>query len=152
VAVIEPPADLAVEKWPLLNDIGEDFYVKPDVGRLLLSPADETPTPPCDVRPEDLDLALAVDRLETATTLKVRRLLQPMGRAAELRTPTARLSSASIRRRRASFGWRGKAATEFRPRLRWDNSRRRLPAAQRSRLTLSEKESGCPIFLRRAFR
>ena len=75
VAVIEPPTDLAVEKWPLLNDIGEDFYVKPDVGRLLLSPADETPTPPCDVRPEDLDLALAVDRLETATTLKVRRLL-----------------------------------------------------------------------------
>jgi D-arginine dehydrogenase len=76
VAVIEPPADVAVEKWPLLNDIGEEFYVKPDVGRLLLSPADETPTLPCDVRPEDLDLALAVDRLETAATLKVKRLLQ----------------------------------------------------------------------------
>ena len=76
VAVIEPPAGLVMEKWPLLNDIGEQFYVKPDAGRLLLSPADETPCPPSDVRPEDLDLALAVDRLETATTLKVKRLLQ----------------------------------------------------------------------------
>jgi len=74
--VIEPPAGLVVEKWPLLNDIGEEFYVKPDAGRLLLSPADETPSPACDARPEDLDLALAVDRLETATTLRVKRLLQ----------------------------------------------------------------------------
>jgi D-arginine dehydrogenase len=76
VGVIEPPAGLVMEKWPLLNDIGEQFYVKPDAGRLLLSPADETPCPPSDVRPEDLDLALAVDRLETVTTLKVKRLLQ----------------------------------------------------------------------------
>jgi D-arginine dehydrogenase len=76
VAVIDALAGLNVEKWPLLNDVGEEFYVKPDAGRLLLSPADETPSPPCDARPEDLDLALAVDRLETATTLKPKRLLQ----------------------------------------------------------------------------
>jgi D-arginine dehydrogenase len=37
------------------------------------SPADETPSLPTDAQPEDLDLAIAVDRIENATTLKVGR-------------------------------------------------------------------------------
>jgi D-arginine dehydrogenase len=71
---IDAPAGLEVSGWPMFNDVEEQFYVKPDAGRLLLSPADETPSPPCDAQPEDLDLALAVDRLERATTIKVSRL------------------------------------------------------------------------------
>jgi D-arginine dehydrogenase len=38
------------------------------------SPADETPMPPCDVQPDELDIAIAVDRIQTATTLEIRRI------------------------------------------------------------------------------
>ena len=41
---------------------------------LLLSPADETPSPPCDAQPDELDIAIAVERVEQATTLQVRRV------------------------------------------------------------------------------
>ena len=52
-------------------NVDEEFYFKLDAGALLLSPAGETPGPPCDARPEELDVALAVDRFETATGLEV---------------------------------------------------------------------------------
>lgn len=60
--------------WPAAGDIGESFYFKPDAGRLLGSPADETPSPPCDAQPEELDVAMGVDRIERATTLKIPKL------------------------------------------------------------------------------
>jgi D-arginine dehydrogenase len=52
----------------------EEFYFKQEAGRLLLSPADETPVPPGDAWPEDLDVALAVERLEAACDLAVERV------------------------------------------------------------------------------
>jgi len=58
--------------WPLVMDAGGGFYAEPEPGGLLLSPADETPSPPGDARPEELDVALALDRLRDATTLPVR--------------------------------------------------------------------------------
>jgi D-arginine dehydrogenase len=60
--------------WPLTYLLGADeFYVKPEPGgQLLCSLADETPSPPCDARPEELDVALALDRIACATTLDVR--------------------------------------------------------------------------------
>lgn len=54
-----PPGDL-----PLVLGIDGLFYFKPEAGRLWLSPHDETPTPPCDAAPEELDVALAIDRFE----------------------------------------------------------------------------------------
>ena len=48
---------------PLVLDVAERFYFKPDSGRLWLSPHDETPSAPCDAAPEELDVALAVERL-----------------------------------------------------------------------------------------
>ena len=60
--------------WPAAIDIDEQFYFKPDAGLLLLSPADEHPSPPCDVQPEELDVAVAVDRFEQATATAVRRV------------------------------------------------------------------------------
>ncbi len=60
--------------WPVVIDVDEQFYFKPDAGKLLGSLADETPSPPCDAQPEELDLAMAVDRIETATDLTIRRL------------------------------------------------------------------------------
>jgi D-arginine dehydrogenase len=58
----------------MLVDAGEEFYLKPDAGMLLLSPADETLCSPCDVQPDEMDIALAVDRIERATTLNVMRV------------------------------------------------------------------------------
>ncbi len=60
--------------WPAVIDADEQFYFKPESGLLLGSPADATPMPPCDVQPEELDIALAVDRIERATRFRVLRV------------------------------------------------------------------------------
>jgi D-arginine dehydrogenase len=60
--------------WPSMIDASEQFYFKPDAGRILASPADETPMPPCDIQPDEMDIAILIDRLEQATTFQVRRL------------------------------------------------------------------------------
>jgi D-arginine dehydrogenase len=72
----DPPAGANTDRWPLVVDADEQFYVKPEAGRLLGSPADETPSPPCDAQPEELDIAIAIDRIEGAFAFKVPRLLR----------------------------------------------------------------------------
>lgn len=64
----------AIDNWPMVIDIDETFYFKPEAGKLLGSPADETPCPPCDAQPEEIAVAVAVERIESATTLKIRRV------------------------------------------------------------------------------
>jgi len=73
-ATIEPPAGGDFRRWPAVIDVDEQFYWKPDAGQLLISPADETPVEPQDVQPEEMDVALCVDRVERATTLAIRRV------------------------------------------------------------------------------
>jgi D-arginine dehydrogenase len=53
--------------------VAEDWYIKPDAGMMLGSPANADPVPPQDVQPEELDIALAIDRIEAMTTLTIRR-------------------------------------------------------------------------------
>jgi D-arginine dehydrogenase len=72
--LVDPPRDLDPSAWPMVIDVDERFYVKPEGGQLLVSPADETPVAPCDVQPEELDVALAVDRYETLTGERVPRI------------------------------------------------------------------------------
>ncbi len=60
--------------WPMAVDVDEQFYFKPESGRVLGSPADETPSPPCDAQPEEIDVALAVDRIERAAAFRIRRI------------------------------------------------------------------------------
>ncbi len=70
--VFAAPADAGdTQAWPMVCEIDEEFYFKPDAGLLLASPADETPSPPCDAQPEEIDVATCIDRLETATRLRV---------------------------------------------------------------------------------
>ena len=71
---IEAPEGADVARWPVAIDVDEQFYFKPEAGALLLSPADETESPACDVQPEELDVAIAVDRFERATSLRVERV------------------------------------------------------------------------------
>lgn len=70
------PAGMAIDAWPMVCDVDEQFYVKPEAGRLLGSPADETPSPPCDAQPEELDIAIAVERIQGALAFDVRRLVR----------------------------------------------------------------------------
>jgi len=54
-------------KLPLVLDIDERFYFKPEAGRLWLSPHDEIPSPPCDAAAEEMDVAIAIERLTQVT-------------------------------------------------------------------------------------
>jgi D-arginine dehydrogenase len=58
--------------WPLVSDVAESFYFRPEGTGVLVSPADETPSEPCDARPDDLDVARALDNVNAATTLGLR--------------------------------------------------------------------------------
>jgi len=68
-----PPADLDVTRWPGVVGADESWYFKPDAGLLLGSPANADPVDPQDVQPEELDIALGIHRIETMTTLQIRR-------------------------------------------------------------------------------
>lgn len=61
-----PPGEM-----PLVLDLSGEFYFKPENGRLWLSPHDETPSRPCDAAPEEIDVALAIDRLERVVDWRV---------------------------------------------------------------------------------
>jgi D-arginine dehydrogenase len=67
------PEGLDASRWPMTIGVAEDWYIKPDAGMMLGSPANADPVPPQDVQPEELDIALAIDRIEAMTTLAIRR-------------------------------------------------------------------------------
>ena len=71
--IFAPPGDLDSSAWPLVHGADEDWYIKPDAGMLLGSPANADPVAPQDVQPEELDIAIAIERIEAATTLAIRR-------------------------------------------------------------------------------
>ena len=68
------PDGMDVRAWPMVDDVGAELYFKPDAGQLLVSPADKTPSAPVDAQPEDLDVAVGVERFERATTYNVTRV------------------------------------------------------------------------------
>ena len=68
-----PPDGVRTAHWPMFIDVDESFYVKPDAGMLLGSPANADPTVPQDVQPEEMDIALAIERIQSSTTLSIRR-------------------------------------------------------------------------------
>jgi D-arginine dehydrogenase len=69
--IIAAPPGIDVGAWPLTIDAAETGYFKPEAGKLLVSPADETPVVPSDVQPEELDIAIAIERLIERTTIRV---------------------------------------------------------------------------------
>jgi D-arginine dehydrogenase len=73
---VEAPAGIDIRDWPNMIDADEEFYFKPEAGHILISPADETPSEPCDAQPEDFDVAVGVDRFERATGMEIRRVKQ----------------------------------------------------------------------------
>jgi D-arginine dehydrogenase len=72
--IFDAPTSVEVSRWPLVSDVTESFYFKPDAGRLLGSLADEVPSSPCDVQAEELDVAIAVDRIEQVLDFPIQRV------------------------------------------------------------------------------
>lgn len=66
------PHTAGSDRWPAVIDVDEQWYVKPEGPQFLCSPADETPSAPCDARAEELDVALGIERVNRHTTLNVR--------------------------------------------------------------------------------
>lgn len=67
------PAIAGSASWPMFARVDESFYIKPDAGLLLGSPANADPVNPHDVQAEELDIAIAIDHIQSATTLTIRR-------------------------------------------------------------------------------
>lgn len=71
--IFAPPAGESVAHWPMVIGADESWYIKPDAGMLLGSPANADPVEPQDVQPEELDIAFAIHHIEQATSLSIRR-------------------------------------------------------------------------------
>jgi D-arginine dehydrogenase len=74
-AAIIDPSPFDVSDWPMLIDVNEGWYARPEARtRLMVSPADATPTHPHDVQPEEIDVAIGIDRMQQALQIAVRRV------------------------------------------------------------------------------
>jgi D-arginine dehydrogenase len=71
-----PPPAVDHRDWPLVTDAAERWYLKPEGAVVLGSPADETPDVAGDARPRELDVAIALERINAATTLAVRSIVR----------------------------------------------------------------------------
>ncbi len=74
-ACIIDPGQFDVTDWPMLGDVDHSWYVRPEArSKLMVSPADETDDTPHDVQPDELDVAIAIDRMQQALDIPVRRI------------------------------------------------------------------------------
>jgi len=103
IIAIDPPAGEDITSLPFTHSVHADFYMLPEAGRLLVSPADEVADQPCDAQPDDYDIALAADRLEHYTNISVSRIAH---RWAGLRTFAAdRVPTAGFAPDAPGFFW-----------------------------------------------
>ena len=79
IGVVPLDPSLNAMAWPMVTDIGETWYAKPQSGKLLVSSADVTPVEPHDAYADDMAIAEGVERLMTATTIEVERLEHSWG-------------------------------------------------------------------------
>jgi D-arginine dehydrogenase len=73
--IIIDPAPWDVTGWPLLNDVAHSWYTRPEARtKLMVTPCDETDMPAHDVQPDELDVAIGIDRMQQALDIEVRRV------------------------------------------------------------------------------
>lgn len=73
--VIVHPLPWMPEDWPMLCDVAESWYCRPEARtRLMLSPADATPDVAHDVQAQELDIAIAIDRVTQALDIEISRV------------------------------------------------------------------------------
>ena len=74
-AAIIDPSPFDAENWPMIIDVDHQWYVRPEARtRLLVSPCDQTPSYPHDIQPDELDIAIGIDRMQQALDIEVRRV------------------------------------------------------------------------------
>jgi D-arginine dehydrogenase len=74
-AAIIDPAPYQVADWPMVQSAAHDWYIRPEArSKLMVTPCDETPDTPHDVRPDELDVAIGIDRMQRALAIEVRRV------------------------------------------------------------------------------
>lgn len=66
VVLVAPPRHVAIRDWPTVIDTDERFYFRPFAGGLLVTSANETPSPPCDAAPEEEQIAMSLHRFQEA--------------------------------------------------------------------------------------
>src|SRR5262245_36160546 len=71
---IDLPPGTDTRGWAAVDEAGYGCYCKPEMGRVMASPADATPSEPCDAQPDDYDIAVIADWLERMTTISFRRI------------------------------------------------------------------------------
>ena len=76
VFLVDAPEGMDTRRGPAMIEAAETFYFKPDSGRILVSPCDETLSPPHDAWPEDLTIAECVERLQAWADIPVRRIVR----------------------------------------------------------------------------
>ncbi|SMP18329.1 NAD(P)/FAD-dependent oxidoreductase [Shimia sagamensis] len=74
MARIPAPGGHDVSQWPMLLDIHENWYAKPDAGSLIVSPAEEDPMQPFDAWPDDMVIAEGLARYQEFVTEEVTRV------------------------------------------------------------------------------
>lgn len=72
--IIDEPKGLDVGLLPSVEFADGEAYLKPDAGKIMASPGDQTPVEPQDIQPEEWDIAVLVDWLERRTLIPVRRI------------------------------------------------------------------------------
>lgn len=75
MARVAAPEGQDPARWPMVFGVNENWYMKPDAGALLVSPAEEEPTTPHDAWAEDMVLAEGIARYETFVTEPVTRMI-----------------------------------------------------------------------------
>lgn len=71
--IVPLPSGMSPIGWPCVGDLKSTWYFKTEGGKLMVSPADETPVEPQDIQPDEMDVAIGIDRFMQATTVEVRR-------------------------------------------------------------------------------
>jgi D-arginine dehydrogenase len=79
MAVVPGPEGVDVMRWPHVGDVGETWYMKPQSGKLMISPADATPVDPHDAYADDMSLAEGIDRFQQAIDCEVTRVERTWG-------------------------------------------------------------------------
>ena len=72
--IVDAPPNCDTARLPCVDFANNEAYIKPEAGKLMISPGDATPTPPQDVQPDEMDVAVLADWIERETRIPIRRI------------------------------------------------------------------------------
>jgi D-arginine dehydrogenase len=72
IFMVRSPLGERTRELPSCSEVDQAFYVNPEGTQFLCSPADETPCPPSDAKPDTVEIARAIEAINATTTIGVR--------------------------------------------------------------------------------